>query len=198
MSSPRFWDRFSLKLEPERFRIDQISPIQRALVLVKFYIERTKDHPFSFMFTGSSRTTKYSFRILETLVAHADPWYIACLTGHEKYLYKSLPEAKGRFRQLHSLQIRFFLRSEHRIPLDVFQDAPNLTRVWRSDYCQLPWSTLAVLHIDKLDSARRIYENLGEMTSLEELVAKGFPDVGHDVPNTSPIELPSLKLLSTH
>jgi hypothetical protein len=78
VSSPRFWDRFSLL----SYRIDtgrSITRIQRALALVELCIERTKDHPFSFY-------------LCDTF--HAD---------RSDDVYKSLPEANGHFRQLESV-----------------------------------------------------------------------------------------------
>ena len=118
----------------------------------------------------------------------------------ENTLNKSLTKAKGRFGQLHSLQISNLWRgndpNDPRTPSNVFQDAPKLTRVYTRDYYQLPWSTLAVLHVDDPHSAPRFFENLDKMTSLEELVVRGLHDIHHDVAYISPTELPSLKMLS--
>ena len=186
VSSPRFWDHFSFEFLPT----GNIRH-QRALALLELCIERTKNRPFSFKFTVICHT-RLSRLFLDTLVAHADRWRAACLIADGKKLRKSLNKAKGRFRQLHSLQISHFRHSSHR-PSHVFQDAPNLTRVWARDYYQLPWSTLSVLHIDGSLSTHRLFENLAKATCLEELVISG----SHcNAVNTSPIELPSLKMLS--
>ena len=200
ISSPRFWDHFSFGSH----RLEKTNLLQRALALVELCIERTKEHPFSFKFMDAPHAeVSFSFQILETLVAHADRWRAACLRGHEDYINESLTKAKGRLGQLNSLQISHFWRSSSsndanpRTPSDVFQDAPNLTRVWARDYYQLPWSTLVVLHVDEPHSASRFFENLDKMTCLEELVISGF-HVHHNVANTSPIELPSLQKLSVN
>ena len=119
VSSPRFWDHFSFEFLPT----GNIRH-QRALALLELCIERTKNRPFSFKFTVVCHT-RLSRLFLDTLVAHADRWRAACLIADGKKLRKSLNKAKGRFRQLHSLQISHFRHSSHR-PSHVFQDAPNL------------------------------------------------------------------------
>jgi hypothetical protein len=193
VSSPCFWDRFSFEI----CRTEEISLLQRALALVELCIERTKDRPFSFRFMVTFHNMNRLsplFQILDTVVAHADRWRAASLIANGIELKKPLNKAKGRLRQLHSLRIGHFFG--YSTPSDVFQDAPNLTRVWARDYYQLPWSTLAVLHVDQSLSTHRFFENLHKMTSLEELVINGF-HVDHDnVTSTRPIELPSLKMLS--
>ena len=194
VSSPRFWDHFSFQFR----RQTETSLLQRVQALVELCIERTKDRPFSFKFI---QVTMYAnivqlSPILDTLVAHADRWHAACLRANGDALEKSLTKAKGRFGRLHSLQIDhwgYTTRGRRTPPpSDVFQDAPNLTRVWADNHYQLPWSTLAVLHAD---ASYRFLENLDKMMCLEELVISGF-DFRHNVANTSPIELPSLRMLS--
>jgi hypothetical protein len=167
-----------------------ISRLERALALVKLCIERTKDHPFSFKFSGVTDTktalSLYSFQILENLVVHADHWHAVYLITDADGLRKSLTKAKRRFGQLHSVQISTVGGTSS----DVFQDAPNLTRVYVTNYCQLLWSNITVFHIEH--TAHGFFANLGKMTYLEESVIRGY----HDVGNTSPIELPRLKVLS--
>ena len=192
-SSPRFWDRFTFEASG-RMKMATISRLERALALVELCIERTKDHPFSFKFSGVTDTktaqSLYSFQILENLVAHADRWHAVCLIADADGLRKSLTKAKRRFGQLHSVQISTVGGTSS----DVFQDAPNLTRVYVTNYYQLLWSNITVLHIDlEPHTARGFFANLGKMTYLEELVIRGYL---HDVGITSPIELPRLKILS--
>jgi hypothetical protein len=193
VSSPRFWDHFSFEFRP----MGKIR-LQRALALVKLCIERTKDHPFSFEFRVSriyDDTVPLS-PLLETLVAHADRWRAACLVADGNQL-KSLTRAKGRLGQLHSLEIGHFGWSDPRTPFDVFQDAPNLSRVWvtSNGHYQLPWSTLAALHVHVSRFAHSFLKNLDKTMCLEELVITGRY-VRPDVANTRPIELPSLRMLS--
>ena len=198
VSSPRFWDHFSFEFR----RLEEKSLIQRAQALVELCIERTKDHPFSFKFRVILLPIIVQLSpLLETLLAHADRWRDACLIANENELKKSLTKAKCRFGQLHSLQINnigYATRGSRpvSIPSDVFQDAPNLTRVWANHYYQLPWSTLAVLHVDVSRSTHEFFENLHKMTCLEELVIGGSRIHPNAMANTSPIELPSLRILS--
>ena len=133
--------------------------------------------------------------LLEILVAHADRWCAACLVANENELKKSLTKAKGRFGQLHSLQISNIGYSNPGTFSDIFQDAPNLTRIWTDDHYQPPWSTLAALHVDVSRFTHRFFENLHKLTGLEELVINGF-HIRPNVANTSLIKLPSLRMLS--
>ena len=192
ISSSRFWDRFTFEASG-RMELATISRLERALALVELCIERTKDHPFSFKFSGVTDTktalSLYSFQILENLVAHADRWHAVCIIADADGLRKSLTKAKRRFGQLHSIQISTVGGTSS----DVFQHAPNLTRVYVTNYYQLLWSNLTVLHI-KLEphTAHTFFASLDKMTYLEELVIGGY----HNVTNASPIELPRLKILS--
>ncbi|KAF8343653.1 hypothetical protein F5887DRAFT_281712 [Amanita rubescens] len=195
ISSPRFWDRFSFHALP---KTATISRLERALALVQLCIEHTKDHPFSFSFAAMMFAMKvpqslYAIQILETLVAHAERWRAACFIAD---LGESLNKGKGRFGQLHTLQICIPLGvSRHHIASDLFEDAPNLTRVYATDYHRLCWSSVTVLHIQLAPrSAHKFFAELEQMTSLEELAVRGL-SLRHDVA-TVPVELPSLKTFS--
>ena len=193
-SSPPFWDRFTFEASG-RIEMATISRLERALALIDLCIERTKDHPFSFKFSGVTDTNTaqslYSFQILENLVAHADRWHAVCLIADADGLRKSLAKAKRRFGQLHSIQIS----TDGGTSSNIFQDAPNLTRAYVTNYYQLLWSNITVLHIQlEPHNAHRFFANLDKMTYLEELVIRGSGF--HDVGNTRPIELPRLKILS--
>ena len=122
ISSPRFWDRFSFKFQA-RGSADT-SQVERALALVQLCIERTKDHPFSFSFkvmiyTIAVRPSLYANQILEALVAHADRWHAAYFIAALDRLQKPLAKAKGRFGQLHTLQICIPFRDSH--PSNLFE-----------------------------------------------------------------------------
>ena len=180
--SPRFWDRFTFEvLELGRVTIDHL---ERALTLVKLCVKRTQDQPFSFRFNarvwtrGATAQSLCSAQIMEILVAHADRWsaaYIAAerLDGLEELLLK----AKHRFGRLHTLQISIpFGTSYHFNHPDLFEDAPNLIRVYTIDYHRLRWSSITVLHIEFIcRSTDRLFAELNKMTCLEELVIKGSP-----------------------
>ena len=139
--------------------------------------------------------SQYSIQILETLVAHADRWRTACLSADGDGLKKSLTKAKHRFGQLHSLQIRTFWPWErYDMPSDLFLDVPNLTRVHTTDFYQLHWSSITVLHINsqRHGTTDKFFAKLDKMTCLEELEIKGFPLRDY----TGPIELSSLEIFS--
>ena len=167
--------------------------------LVNLFIKRTKDRPFSFQFHGGPYTrtvlSLHSFRILEILVAHADRWRSARLIIGKADELKLLTKAKYRFGQLHSVQISALGVPDHLIYSNLFQHAPNLTRVYLSHYYQLPWSSITVFHIRAQHTMGRFFAHLDKMTCLEELVIRGIPLL-HDVTKIGPIELPSLKILS--
>jgi len=180
--------------------IATISQLERALALVQLCIERTKDHPFSFsfkamMYAMEAPQSLYAIQILETLVAHADRWRAAYFIADPVGL-ESLTKGKGRFGQLHTLQICIpFGVSYHHIASDLFEDAPNLTRVYATDYHRLRWSSVTVLHIQLAPrSAHRFFAEFEQMTSLEELAVRGL-SLHHNLANV-PVELPSLKTFS--
>jgi hypothetical protein len=204
ISSPCFWDRFTAENLCSKERAST-SRFKRALALVELCIERTKDHPFSFKFAGVTFTmneatntptiqSQYSIQILETLVTHAGRWRTACLSADGDGLTKSLTKAKHRFGQLHSLQIRT-LWERHDMPSDLFQDASNLTRVHATDFYQLRWSSITVLHINsrRHGTTDKFFAKLDKMTCLEELEIKGLPLRDYTGPL---IELSSLKIFS--
>ena len=200
ISSPRFWDRFSFKLQAwGSTDIGATSEVERALALVQLCIERTKEHPFSFsfyvmMYTFAVRPSLYANQILAALVANADRWHTAYIIADPDGLQGSLAKAKGRFGQLRTLQICVVPRpSHHHITSNLFEDAPNLTRVYATDYHRLRWSSVTVLHIQlDVGSAHRFFAEFEQMTSLEELVVRG--STSHH--NYVPAELPSLRTLS--
>ena len=199
ISSPRFWDRFAF--QALGVEMATISRLERALALVQLCIERTTDHPFSFSFKAMMYAMEvpqslYAIQILETLVVHADRWRAAYFVADPDGLQGSLAKAKGRFGQLRTLQICIPLGvSYHHIASDLFEDAPNLTRVYATDYHRLRWSSVTVLHIELAPrSAHRFYAELEHMISLEELVVRGL-SLRHDLANV-PVELPSLKTFS--
>ena len=173
-------------LHRRKFVLEGQSFDKRALALVELCIERTKYHPFSFKFEGITTTvnkgtntptiptiqSQYSIQILETLVAHADRWRTACLSADGDGLKKSLTKTKHRFGQLHSLQIRTFWPWErYDMPSDLFLDVPNLTRVHTTDFYQLHWSSITVLHINsqRHGTTDIFFAKLDKMTCLEEL-----------------------------
>ncbi|KAF8329647.1 hypothetical protein F5887DRAFT_114556 [Amanita rubescens] len=163
-----------------------------ALVLVQLCIERTEDRPFSFSFKASMYTLEipqqlHTIQILEILVAHAERWRAAYFTADMNALEESLTKAKGRFRQLHTLQTYIPLGAScYRIASDLFEDAPNLARVSVADYHWLRLSNVTVLHIVLWPlSARRFFAELEQMTSLEELALRG---THHDLTNV-PVDI---------
>jgi len=179
----------------------RLSRPERALALVQLCIERTKDHPFSFSFQAAmyamvASQLLYAVQILETLVAHAERWraayLIADLPGE---IQKSLNKAKGRFGQLHTLQLICIPSGGScHIASDLFEDAPNLTRASVVNYQRLRLSSVTVLHIELWSlSTYRFFSEFGQMTSLEELVIRG---VNLDFKANVPVELLSLKTFS--
>ncbi|KAF8329645.1 hypothetical protein F5887DRAFT_1003976 [Amanita rubescens] len=190
ISSPRFWDRFIIDAS-----VAAAFKAERALTLVELCIKRTKDQPFSFRFNElifDLKVTSYMCQAMKTLVAHADRWSAASVKikgfgGVEELLLK----AKHRFRQLHTLYISIFPGISHH--LDLFEDAPNLTRVYTTDHYRLRWSSLTVLHISS-HTFVKLYEQFDKMTCLQELVIRGTPLQRERVLQT-PVEIPSLKIL---
>ncbi len=145
-----------------------------------------------------ARQSLYAIQILETLVAHANRWRAAYFTADRDGLQESLTKAKGRYGQLRTLQIcipPWTSYHDDHIASDLFENAPNLTRVYATDYHRLRWSVVTVLHIQlALHSAHRFFAEFEQMTSLEELVFRGL-FFHHDLANV-PVELPSLKTFS--
>ncbi len=184
ISSPRFWDRFIFD-----GYITNGNP-ERPLTLVELCVKRTKDQPFSFKF--NSRCYVYGRQAMKTLVAHADRWSVVHIQligsgGVEELLLK----AKHRFRQLHTLYV-FGTSSYY---LDLFEDAPNLTRVFTTAYFRLRWSSLTVLHIPS-ETSVKLFTEFDKMTCLKELVIRGLFSQQDTLPVIeTPVEMSSLKIL---
>ncbi len=195
ISSPRFWNRLTFEASmADAFETDRF---KCALTLVELCIRRTKDQPFSFRFNAEAYSyfvaTSYMYRTMKTIVAHADRWSAAYVEvkgfkGVEELLLK----AKHRFGQLRTLQIS--VPRGMSCHLDLYEDAPNLTRVYTTDYYRLRWSRITVLHIDfSCCTDIIIITELDKMTCLEELVIRRLPFRRDAQP--TPVEIPSLKTL---
>jgi hypothetical protein len=138
ISSPRLWDRFTIDGSGSLAGVFKADHFERALTLVELCIKRTKDQPFSFRFNErilGREATPYLYRVMETIVAHADRWSAA----HVKIngcgeVDELLLKAKHRFRWLHTLYISVPPGAHHP---DLFEDAPNLTRVYTTNYYRL-------------------------------------------------------------
>ena len=218
ISSPHFWDRFTFEASvTEAFEtndyLDSPHPIdgylesfhaidsrlKRALTIVELCLKRTKDQPFSFRFSAQSYddvATSYMYRAMKSIAAHADRWSVAYVEvkgfgGVEQLLLK----AKHRFGQLHTLQISIPLGTSYH--LDLFEDTPNLTRVYTTDYYRLRWSNLTVLHIEiSSRTPVRLFTVFDKMTCLKELIIQGLPLQQGALPVLeTPVEIPSLKIL---
>jgi len=145
------------------------------------------------MYAMTQKHWLYAIQTLETLVAHAERWHAAYITANLLGLSESLNKGKGRFGQLHTLQM--CIPSGASCYHDIFfEDEPNLTRVRVLDHYQLRLSSVTVLHFKLARrSAHRFFAELEQMTSLEELVVGGGR---HDLPNVPVSKLPSLKTYS--
>ncbi|KAF8329646.1 hypothetical protein F5887DRAFT_1075546 [Amanita rubescens] len=193
ISSPRFWNRFIFDGSVTgAFEADYL---ERALTLVELCVKRTKDQSFSFRFNPRTHgyvETSYMCQAMKTLVAHADRWSAASIKikgsgGVEELLLK----AKHHFRQLQTLHISISPGTSYH--LDLFEDAPNLTRVYTTDYYRLRWSSLTVLHISS-HTFVKLFIEFDKMTCLQELVIRGSPLQRERVLQT-PVEIHSLKIL---
>jgi len=132
---------------------------------------------------------------MKTLVAHADRWSVVHIQligsgGVEELLLK----AKHRYRQLHTLHISLTPGTSYHF--DLFEDAPNLTRVYTAAYYRLRWSNLTVLHIPSQTSIN-LFKEFDKMTCLRGLVIRGsFLQGENTLPVIeTPVEIPSLKIL---
>jgi hypothetical protein len=195
ISSPRSWNRFIFDSSVTgAFEADHL---ERALTLVELCVKRTKDQLFSFRFnprTYGYVETSYMCQAMKTLVAHADRWSAASIEikgfGEVEEL---LLKAKHRFRQLHTLYISIYPGTPYH--LDIFEDAPNLTRVYTTNYFRLRWSGLTVLHISS-NTFVKLFMEFDKMTCLKELVIRGSLVLRNPLPVfQTPVDIPSLKIL---
>ena len=199
-SSPRFWDRFKFDACLLTGAFKEVD-LECALTLVELCVKRTKDRPFSFRFNAKdfdSHVASYMSRAMKTIVANADRWSAAYfkVEGFGGLPAELLLKAKHRFGQsLHTLQVSIPLETATHPSL--FEDAPNLTRVFTIDYYHLRWSSLTVLHIEFSSHASvRLFAEFDKMKCLEELVIRGAPQQA-DVVRVfeTPVKIPSLKIL---
>ncbi|KAF8329651.1 hypothetical protein F5887DRAFT_1075542 [Amanita rubescens] len=132
---------------------------------------------------------------MKSIAAHADRWSVSYVEAKGFGVEELLLKAKHRFGQLHTLQISIPLGTSYHLKL--FEDAPNLTRVYTADFYCLRWSSLTVLHIEiSSPTSVRLFTVFDKMTCLKELVIRG--SLLHKETLAllqTPVEIPTLKIL---
>ena len=206
-----FWNELGIDLEMHEFYHDHRPLYLRydlMQLVLRYLLDRTRGHPFSFQLTTQYHYMKEEdeviIRLLESLVAESPRWREVYVdTCRESYL-SILYQAKHRLPLLNTLQL-MQLKTGTEPTDDLFEDAPNLTRVelgllanWRVN-----WGSLRMLRIRGFfGNDEKLFSVLGQAGRLEKLAISRLldktpaPDLILSFPNLKVLTITGFRLLS--